>query len=57
MAIVYFLTGNAIEKMQTFPSWEDAYIFVTDYATAYGYDMMPDGAVKKETNQILKIFK
>jgi len=57
MVIVYYLTGNAIDKMQTFKSWEDAYIFITDFATANNYEMLPDGAIKKETNQLLKIFK
>jgi hypothetical protein len=57
MVVLYFLTGNAIDKMQNFKSWEDAYMFVTDYATAFGYEMTPDGAVKKETNQLLKIFR
>jgi hypothetical protein len=57
MVVLYFLTGNAIEKMQTFRTWEDAYMFVSDYANANDYEMLPDGAVKKETNQLLKIFK
>ena len=56
MVVLYFLTGNAIEKMQTFRTWEDAYMFVSDYANANDYEMLPDGAVKKETNQLLKIF-
>ena len=43
--------------MQNFKSWEDAYMFVTDYANANGYEMLPDGAVKKEAKQLLKIFR
>jgi hypothetical protein len=57
MVIVYYLTGNAIDKMQNFKSWEDAYIFITDFAKTNNYEMLPDGAEKKETNQRLKIFR
>jgi hypothetical protein len=57
MVIVYYLTGNAIDKMQNFKSWEDAYIFITNFATANNYEMLTNGAVKKETNQFLKIYK
>jgi hypothetical protein len=57
MVVLYYLTGNAIDKMQSFKSWEDAYMFVTDYANTNSYDMLPDGAIKKETNQLLKIFR
>jgi hypothetical protein len=57
MVIVYYLTGNAIDKKQTFKSWEDAYIFITDFANTNNYQILPDGAIKKETNQLLKIFR
>ena len=57
MAILYYLTGNEIQKEQVFHTWEDAYIFVTNYADENGYEMCTDGAEKKETNQFLKIFK
>lgn len=57
MTLVYYLTGGEIEKVETFHTWEDAYIFITNYADAHGYEMSPNGAVKKETNQFLKIYK
>lgn len=57
MAIIYYLTGNEIQKTQVFHTWEDAYIFVTKYADENGYELQTNGAVKKETNQFLKIFK
>lgn len=57
MVIVYYLTKNTINKTETFDSWEDAYIFITDFASVFDYEMLPDGAIKKETNQLLKIYK
>jgi hypothetical protein len=57
MAIIYYLTGNEIQKTQVFHTWEDAYIFVTKYADENGYELQNNGAVKKETNQFLKIYK
>jgi hypothetical protein len=57
MTLLYYLKGGEIENVETFHTWEDAYIFVTIYADENGFEMCTDGAVKKETNQFLKIYK
>ena len=57
MTLVYYLTGAQVERVQTFLTWEDAYIFISNYADENGFEMCTDGAVKKETNQFLKIYK
>lgn len=55
MVYIYYLTGTTIDKKQTFATWEDAYIFVSDFAEKNEYEMCADGAEKKATNQFLKI--
>jgi|LauGreDrversion4_2_1035121.scaffolds.fasta_scaffold1055863_2 hypothetical protein len=57
MTLLYYLKGGEIENVETFHTWEDAYIFVTIYADENGFEMCTDGAVKKETNQFLKIYQ
>ena len=57
MALVYHLTGMKINKVQPFDTWEDAYLFVTEFAEQHDYQMCVDGAEKKETNQFIKILK
>lgn len=57
MVFVYYLTGAMIEKVESHSTWEDAYIFITHYAEKNDYELCVDGAVKKETNQFLKIYK
>lgn len=57
MVLVYYLTGAMIEKVESHSTWEDAYIFITHYAEKNDYELCVDGAVKKETNQFLKIYK
>jgi hypothetical protein len=57
MVFVYYLTGADIDKVESHPTWEDAYIFIAHYAEKHDYELCFDGAVKKETNQFLKIYK
>jgi len=57
MALVYHLTGKKINKVEPFDTWEDAYLFVIEFAEQHDYDMCVDGAEKKETNQFIKILK
>lgn len=57
MVSIYYLTGTTIDKIETHPTWEDAYLFVLRYAEKHDYEMCTDGAVKTETNQFLKIYQ
>ena len=57
MVYIYYLTGTTIDKVETRATWEDAYLFIEDFAEKNGYEMSADGAVKQETNQFLKILK
>ena len=51
MAHIYYVKENEIQRIQTYPTWEDAYLYLTEYAKNNGYQMRVNGAVKQETNQ------
>lgn len=57
MFSVYYLKGQAIQKISRYRTWEDAYLSIYKYADKNGYALCPDGANKNETNQFIKILK
>jgi hypothetical protein len=57
MALVYFIKNNIINKVETHPTWEDAYIAVTSFAESNNLELCEDGAQDKESNHYVKILK